>query len=80
MTKEGKKVQKQNDGVKRHTQGLFGKSGCGPPGGAPLGEKRSFLLMREQLPLSFTPGWINLQFIPQVQFPGGNKMKANNVA
>lgn len=52
-----------------HTQGLLGMSGCGPPGGAPLGEKRSGLLMREQFPLSLTPGWIKRQFIPQVQFP-----------
>lgn len=31
----------------RRTQGLLGMRGCGPPGGAPLGEKRSGLLMRE---------------------------------
>lgn len=29
------------------TQGLLGMSGCGPPGGAPLGEKRSGFVMRE---------------------------------
>lgn len=58
----------------KRTQGLLGMSGCGPPGGAPLGEKRSGLLISEQLPLSLTPGWMNLQFIPQVQFPRENKL------
>lgn len=34
---------------KKHTQGLLGRSGCGPPGpgGAPLGGKGSGLLMSE---------------------------------
>lgn len=41
------KVQKCGVGGERRTQGLLGMSGCGPPGGAPLGEKRSGLLMRE---------------------------------
>lgn len=31
----------------KRTQGLLGMSGCGPPGGAPLGEKRSGLLISE---------------------------------
>lgn len=37
------------DAEKKHTQGLLGRSGCGPPGpgGAPLGGKGSGLLMSE---------------------------------
>lgn len=40
-------LQKSLEIGERHTQGLLGIRGCGPPGGAPLGEKRSGLLMRE---------------------------------